>query len=184
MDNKLINELASHCDRLNTDALELTLKIKEQKDPIDLLMAEIDGAARESASLLQGQASLSRSLASLSGNIALHPLPVLPLTHRPMTLERFMKTAIAFLIGLVVGAIGGAGYFYPQIQNAMSNASLSQANIEALKKDAASAKATLEAAAKEAKDKLAAAIAERQAAEQAKQAAEKALEDAKKAAPQ
>ena len=184
MDNKLIQEIVFRCDRLDTQVLEVTLKVKGQKDPIDLLKAEIDGAARDSAALLQGQVSLSQSFASVRGSIALHREHSAPVSHRLMTPERFMKTVIAFLVGLVVGAIGGAGYFYPEMQSAMSKASLSQANIEALKKDAAAAKATLEAAAKEAKDQLATAIAERQAAEQAKQAAEKALEDAKKAPPQ
>ena len=56
--------------------------------------------------------------------------------------------------------------------------------METLRKEAASVKATLETAAKDAKDKLAAAMAAREAAEKATQAGEKALEDAKKPAQQ
>ena len=66
----------------------------------------------------------------------------------------------------------------------MSKVSLSETSMETLRKEAASVKATLETAAKDAKDKLAAAMAAREAAEKAKHAAEKALEDAKKPAQQ
>lgn len=96
--------------------------------------------------------------------------------------EVFMKTVFAFLAGLTIGAIGSAGYFYPQMQSAISKVALSEASMETLKKDAASVKATLETAAKDSMDKLAAAIVAKEAAEKAKQAAEAGMETLKKEA--
>ena len=123
-----------------------------------------------------------------------------------------MKTFIALIIGLAIGAAAGAGYLYPQLQSAMSKVSLSETSMEGLKAEAAKIKGSLETAAKEAKDKLvqlqsskqsdeqtiktlkdqlAVAAAAKESAEKAmaaseiaKDAAVKALDDAKKAAPQ